>query len=58
MLSGVNQKDFAARCGLNRSYFGGIERGERNLTFSILCEICLNLRYDIAALTEGIPEST
>jgi transcriptional regulator with XRE-family HTH domain len=37
---GRNQKDFSKQCGLDRSYFGGVERGERNLSFFILCQIC------------------
>jgi hypothetical protein len=44
-------------CGLNGAYFGGVERGERNLTFSSLCQICAGLNCDIAALTGGIPQS-
>src|ERR1700730_11790056 len=39
-VSGRNQKDFSKRCGINRSYFGGVERGESNLTFFSLCQIC------------------
>ena len=50
-----SQKDFAEQCGLDRSYFGGVERGERNLTFFSLCEICAGLDCDIAAVTRGIP---
>ncbi len=42
-------------CGLDRSYFGGVERGERNLTFFSLCQICVGLNCDIAAVTKGIP---
>jgi transcriptional regulator with XRE-family HTH domain len=53
---GYNQRGFAAACGLNRTYFGGVERGERNVTFSVLCMICLTLGCDLAALTEGIPD--
>ena len=52
---GFNQHDFAKDCGLNRSHFGGIERGERNLTFSVLCRICSGLHCDIANVTQGIP---
>ena len=52
---GRNQKDFSKQCGLDRSYFGGVERGERNLTFFSLCQICAGLNCDIAAVTSGIP---
>jgi len=52
---GRSQKDFSSQCGLDRSYFGGVERGERNLTFSSLCQICSGLQCDIAFVTEGIP---
>jgi transcriptional regulator with XRE-family HTH domain len=57
-MSGRNQKDFSKQCGLDRSYFGGVERGERNLTFSSLCQICTGLNCDIAAVTKGIPHLT
>ena len=52
---GHNQRTFAATCGLNRTYFGAVERGERNLTFAILCAICGTLGCDVASLTAGIP---
>jgi transcriptional regulator with XRE-family HTH domain len=52
---GRSQKDFAEQCGLDRTYFGGVERGERNLTFFSLCEIRAGLDCDIAAVTKGIP---
>ena len=57
-MLGLNQKDFSTECGLDRSYFGGVERGERNLTFSSLCQICAGLNCDIAAVTKGIPHLT
>jgi transcriptional regulator with XRE-family HTH domain len=52
---GFNQQRFAAVCGLNPTYFGGVERGERNVTFSVLCTLCTALGCDVAALTVGIP---
>src|ERR1700693_3640135 len=52
---GRKRKDFCERCGLERSHFDEIERGERNVTFSNLCQICDGLNCDIAAVTEGIP---
>jgi transcriptional regulator with XRE-family HTH domain len=54
-ILGLSQESFAEECGLNRTYFGGVERGERNLTFAILCKICDGLHCDIAAVTRGIP---
>jgi transcriptional regulator with XRE-family HTH domain len=54
-ILGRKQKDFCERCGLERSHFDEIERGERNVTFSNLCQICDGLNCDIAAVTEGIP---
>ena len=54
-MLGQSQKDFSKQCGLDRRYFGGVERGERNLTFFSLCQICAGLNCDIAAVTEGIP---
>jgi transcriptional regulator with XRE-family HTH domain len=52
---GFNQRSFAAVCGLNHTYFGRVERGERNVTFSVLCTLCTPLGCDVAALTVGIP---
>lgn len=37
---GVSQEHFAFDAGLDRTYVGGIERGERNLSFSKLLEVC------------------
>ena len=52
---GWTQKRFSRNCGLDRSYFGGVERGKRNMTFSVLCQICDSLSCDIATVTKGIP---
>ena len=54
-LLGFSQKDFSTKCGLDRSYLGGLERGNRNVTFGVLCTICDGLTCDIAAVTKGIP---
>ena len=55
-LLGLSQEGFATKCGLDRSYLGGVERGDRNVTFGILCTICDGLTCDIAAVTKGIPD--
>lgn len=54
---GWTQEDLASSAQIDRSYIGGVERGERNLTFSVLCQICSALECDVAELTEGLPES-
>lgn len=54
---GWTQEDLADRAGIDRSYIGGVERGERNLTFTVLCRICAALGRDVAALTGGLPEA-
>lgn len=50
------QEHLAAQGGIDRSYIGGVERGERNVTFSILCQICVALNCDVAELTRNIPK--
>lgn len=52
---GWTQEELADHAGIDRSYIGGVERGERNLTFNVLCVICSALGCDVAALTAGIP---
>jgi transcriptional regulator with XRE-family HTH domain len=54
-LLGFSQTDFAIKCGLDWSYLGGVERGDRNVTFGVLCSICDGLTCDIATITKGIP---
>ena len=53
---GWTQEELAAEADIDRSYIGGVERGERNLTFTMLCGICAALECDVATLTKGIPE--
>jgi transcriptional regulator with XRE-family HTH domain len=50
------QEDLAHGSNIDRSYIGGVERGERNLSFVKLCQIAQALNCDVAALTEGLPK--
>jgi transcriptional regulator with XRE-family HTH domain len=50
-----SQEFLADQAEIDRSYIGGVERGERNLTFTVLCQICAALGCDVAELTQGIP---
>lgn len=52
---GWTQEQLADYAEIDRSYVGGVERGERNLTFSMLCQLCQALGCDVAAITDGIP---
>lgn len=36
---GISQEAFALRCGIDRSHYGGIERGERNPSLSHIFKI-------------------
>jgi transcriptional regulator with XRE-family HTH domain len=50
-----SQEDFAYRANLDRSYMGGVERGERNLSFKKLCAIARALECHVGSLTSGLP---
>ncbi len=52
---GLTQEQLALVADVDRSYYGAVERGERNITFIVLCRLCLALRCDVAALTNGLP---
>lgn len=47
--AGFSQEDFALEIGLDRTYMGGVERGERNVAV-------LNLRKIAAGLGIGVGE--
>lgn len=53
--AGFTQEQFADAAELDRSYIGGIERGERNITFTVLCQIAKALHVDIADFTSDLP---
>jgi transcriptional regulator with XRE-family HTH domain len=47
---GFSQEDFAARAELDRSYYGGVERGERNVAALNLMKIAAALDVEVGAL--------
>ncbi len=53
-LQQVSQEEFAARCGLDRTYISGIERGIRNVSFKNLYSIATNLGVPLHRLFGGI----
>jgi transcriptional regulator with XRE-family HTH domain len=54
--SNLSQEGLALLAGIDRSYLGGVERGERNVTFTVLCRIAASLKCDVAALTHYLPD--
>jgi transcriptional regulator with XRE-family HTH domain len=51
---GVSQEAFADMCQLDRTYIGGIERGERNVALVNIDKIAKTLRLTIADLFRGV----
>jgi len=51
---GFSQEAFAAHCGLDRTYVGGIERGERNAGLRNIAVIAKALDVTIAELMQGL----
>jgi transcriptional regulator with XRE-family HTH domain len=51
---GVSQEAFADMCQLDRTYVGGIERGERNLALVNIEKIAKTLRISISELFRGV----
>jgi transcriptional regulator with XRE-family HTH domain len=51
--AGYSQEAFADRCGLDRTYMGGIERGERNVALRNIHRIAQALEISLAELMEG-----
>ena len=51
---GFSQESFADAVGLDRTYIGGIERGERNLALRNIEKIAVTLGVTISELTAGL----
>jgi transcriptional regulator with XRE-family HTH domain len=51
---GVSQEEFADMCGLDRTYIGGIERGERNVALVNLEKIARAFKVSMLDLFRGI----
>ena len=49
---GLSQEDFAEVLGVHRTYMGGVERGERNLTLRSVERIAQRVGVDPRALLE------
>lgn len=54
LKKGFSQESFADHCGLHRTYMGGIERGEHNLTIMTALTVAKGLDITVAKLLSGI----
>ena len=50
----MSQEEFADLCGLDRTYVGGIERGERNVSLMNIEKVAKALRVSVSELFRGV----
>ena len=51
----ASQEEFAADAGLDRGYYGGVERGERNIAALNLIKIAIALGVEVGDLFPKLP---
>ena len=44
---GVSQEAFADQIGMHRTYYGAIERGEKNLSLTTTIRVCVGLKSPV-----------
>lgn len=55
--AGYSQEELARRAGIHRTYIGGIERGERNPTLTMIHRLAKALGVSPSQLLETPPKS-
>lgn len=53
---GFSQEELALKADVDRSYVGGIERGERNVSFLTLVKLAKCLECSVSDFSKGIPK--
>ncbi len=53
---GFSQENFAAEVGLDRTYMGSVERGERNIAALNLIRIAKCLKIEVGELFPGVKD--
>ncbi len=54
LQTGLSQEEFAARCGLDRTYMSGIERGKRNVALRNIEAIAVAFNVSLSELLKGV----
>ena len=54
LKKGFSQEAFADHCGIHRTYMGGIERGERNLTIQTVFTLAKGLGMTLSELLSSV----
>lgn len=54
LAAGLSQEQLASLAGLDRTYIGGIERGERNPTLKNISRLAQALKVPLSCLFENI----
>ncbi len=49
----MSQQELAFRCGLDRTYIGSVERGERNISLANIHKIAAGLEVRPSELLDG-----
>jgi transcriptional regulator with XRE-family HTH domain len=52
---GITQESLALQADIDRSYMGGVERGQRNPSFKTLCLIAKTIGTDVGTLCKDLP---
>ncbi len=51
---GFSQEGFADYAEMHRTYLGGLERGERNPTLTVMVKIASSLGVSLSKLVQGV----
>jgi transcriptional regulator with XRE-family HTH domain len=51
---GINQEEAAERCGLHRTYYSGVERGERNVSIVNVEKVAHGLKTSLPELFKRV----
>jgi transcriptional regulator with XRE-family HTH domain len=53
---GLSQEALAHRAGINRTYIGSLESGQRNISLDNLCKLARALDIDAGELVRGLDQ--